>query len=511
MQLVLIDNRIKDVETVISSLLNNVEFVMVDYENDTYDSLISKIPSKVYNSVGIFQENYELNTYQLIKSFSNSLLINVSSDDPNLATWSQYKNLLAYFKNTLHIETLDLMGCRIKSSLDWKYVIKCLEDELNININSSNDVTGSPNYGGNWILEDGNINLVGKYFTDNINKYEFTLGGFTVISTVVDTNNTLYGCGLDPFGWMLGSGTGSQIILTTLTSLDITNVSKFSVGYTFIAAIKTDGSLWCRGLNNTGNFGIGNQTPSSTFIKVFDPSTNSNKTCVSVACCDRGGATNSLSTLAVLSDGSVIAAGSGAYGQIGSPVAPNGFTFGTTYNPALNSGVRCVDVKCGQFFSILLMDNGTVVGYGTQGSEILFGVNPVPAGSIIYNPITNLTKNSIDGSDLMCRVIAAGTRFTQLLMDDGSVWGAGSNNGYQVGIATSIASVTTRTRIYNPADYNGNKCVSVACGNQTTVFLMEDGSGGSDFTATRFKKCIILQAILIKNVLKFLPVMTLFK
>ena len=172
----------------------------------------------------------------------------------------------------------------------------------------------------------------------------------------------------------------------------------------------------------------------------------------------------------------VIAAGSGAYGQIGSPVAPNGFTFGTTYNPALNSGVRCVDVKCGQFFSILLMDNGTVVGYGTQGSEILFGVNPVPAGSIIYNPITNLTKNSIDGSDLMCRVIAAGTRFTQLLMDDGSVWGAGSNNGYQVGIATSIASVTTRTRIYNPADYNGNKCVSVACGNQTTVFLMEDGS-----------------------------------
>ena len=137
MQLVLIDNRIKDVETVISSLLNNVEFVMVDYENDTYDSLISKIPSKVYNSVGIFQENYELNTYQLIKSFSNSLLINVSSDDPNLATWSQYKNLLAYFKNTLHIETLDLMGCRIKSSLDWKYVIKCLEDELNININCS--------------------------------------------------------------------------------------------------------------------------------------------------------------------------------------------------------------------------------------------------------------------------------------------------------------------------------------------------------------------------------------
>ena len=49
MQLLLIDNRINNVETVTDSLLDNVEFVLVDFYNDTYDTLISKIQSKKYD------------------------------------------------------------------------------------------------------------------------------------------------------------------------------------------------------------------------------------------------------------------------------------------------------------------------------------------------------------------------------------------------------------------------------------------------------------------------------
>ena len=69
MHLLLVDNRIKDVQTVKQSLLPGVHCVSVDFENDTYDTLIAKIPVKTYESVGIFEENYELNTYQLIHSF----------------------------------------------------------------------------------------------------------------------------------------------------------------------------------------------------------------------------------------------------------------------------------------------------------------------------------------------------------------------------------------------------------------------------------------------------------
>ena len=103
MQLILVDNRIKDIQTVTQSLLPGVDYVSVDFENDTYDTLIAKISVKTYESVGIFQENYELNNYQLIQSFPNSVLTNVASEDPDLDTWSQYKSLVSYFKNTLQI------------------------------------------------------------------------------------------------------------------------------------------------------------------------------------------------------------------------------------------------------------------------------------------------------------------------------------------------------------------------------------------------------------------------
>ena len=126
MHLLLVDNRVKDVQTVTQSLLPGVDCVSVDFENDTYETLIAKIPVKTYESVGIFQENYELNTYQLIQSFKDSVLTNIQIQDPNLDTWSQYKSLLSYFKNTLQIKTLDLMGCNINSSPDWNYVIDYL-------------------------------------------------------------------------------------------------------------------------------------------------------------------------------------------------------------------------------------------------------------------------------------------------------------------------------------------------------------------------------------------------
>ena len=39
MQLLLVDNRVKDVETVTQSLLPGVDHVLVDFETDTYEHL----------------------------------------------------------------------------------------------------------------------------------------------------------------------------------------------------------------------------------------------------------------------------------------------------------------------------------------------------------------------------------------------------------------------------------------------------------------------------------------
>ena len=54
--LLLIDSRINDIDLVTQSLLPNVDSILVNYQEDTFLTLVSKIPQKKYNTVGIFHE-----------------------------------------------------------------------------------------------------------------------------------------------------------------------------------------------------------------------------------------------------------------------------------------------------------------------------------------------------------------------------------------------------------------------------------------------------------------------
>lgn len=179
MKLLLIDNRINDMEVVLDSLLPNIDYIIVDFQNDTLDSIQSNINNKnqTYEYIGIFQENYETSSYQFVESFGSSILTDVSTDDPNLNTWASYIQMIIYFKDVLKMQTLDLMGCNIMNNSNWSYVIQYIQNHVgDIVINSSSDNTGSADMGGNWILESSNENLIGIYFTENIKNYKFVLG-----------------------------------------------------------------------------------------------------------------------------------------------------------------------------------------------------------------------------------------------------------------------------------------------------------------------------------------------
>jgi alpha-tubulin suppressor-like RCC1 family protein len=462
MHLLLIDNRVQDVKTVTESLLDNVKFVIVDFDNDTLNTLVAKIPhGKTYDSVGIFQENYELNTYQLVKSFTNSVLTNVKTEDPNLETWSQYKSLLSYFKNTLKIKTLDLMGCNIYSSLDWNYVIEHLGNQFRININSSNDNTGSPDFGGNWILESSNLNLVGKYFSNNINNYQFVLGPFSNSSYAITNDYKLYGCGanLEP-----GIMADTDIVVTSnfLQLTTVTNVDKLFKGYltntSFV--IKTDGSLWATGLNSSGQLGTGNTTNVSSFTKVYDPVTNSGVTCVAVSC-------GSSHTQIVLSDGSLWATGLNSFGQLGTGNITNVTSFTKVYDPVTNSGVTCLAVSCGSSHTQRLMSDGSLWATGSNIVGQLGTGNTTQKTSFtkVYNPTGGVT----------CVAVACGTNFTQRLMSDGSLWATGSNSYGQLGTGNTT-NVSSFTKVYDPVTNSGVTCLAVSCGSIHTQRLMSNGS-----------------------------------
>jgi hypothetical protein len=211
--LLLIDDRTNDIDTVINSIDSlKTSYLIIDYEIDTLDTIKEKIFDlglTNISNIGIFQENYNTTVYKFIESFGNSVLVDVENVDPELTSWSQFNDLLQYFK-TLGMSNLDLLGCNIHSNSNWNYIINNFSTDLSISIQSSVDSTGSSDLGGNWILESDNSDLINKYFNTNIYNYKYILGSSPVVSTtpiLLNNGTALIQGGSSPIYFKNESGT----------------------------------------------------------------------------------------------------------------------------------------------------------------------------------------------------------------------------------------------------------------------------------------------------------------
>jgi alpha-tubulin suppressor-like RCC1 family protein len=471
MQLLLVDNRVKDVQTVTQSLLPGVDFVLVDFETDTYETLVAKIPVKTYDSVGIFEENYELNTYQLVSSFGNSVLTNVETQDPTLETWSQYKSLLSYFKNTLEAKSLDLMGCNINSSPDWNYVIDYLGKQFQIKINSSNDNTGSPDFGGNWILESGNQELIGKYFSNNIDTYQFVLGQASTHTTILQNNGTVFAVGSNS-NKQLGDGTiTSQLYpVQVLASIGVPlrNVVQVSSGSSHTIFLLSNGNVFAVGSNGNGRLGDGTTTERTYPVQVLASAGTPLTNVVQVAC-------GSTYTVFLLSNGSVFAVGLNTSGQLGDgTLTPRSYPVQVKTN-ATTFLSNVVQVACGASHTVFLQRNGDVFAVGLNGSGQLgngtnittvTGTYPVQVLASAGTPLRNVVH------------VVCGSNHTVFLLSNGSVLAVGSNSNGQLGDGTTTPTVVGTYPVQvktNETTFLTN-VVQVSAGSIHTVFFKNDGT-----------------------------------
>jgi alpha-tubulin suppressor-like RCC1 family protein len=125
---------------------------------------------------------------------------------------------------------------------------------------------------------------------------------------IVKPNGTLWAWGNNAYGVL---GTGNTTNLSSPVQVgSLTNWSTLSsVGnHKSILAIKTDGTLWAWGRNNTGQLGLGNTTNYSSPVQV---GSLTNWKEVSV-----GGETNQGMTLATKTDGTLWSWGEGAQGYL---------------------------------------------------------------------------------------------------------------------------------------------------------------------------------------------------
>jgi len=249
--ILLIDDNIKENKIVINSLLSNVDHIFFNSEINYYE-LLEKISNKKYDRIGIFQENKCENNYKILHSKINNYdcpyeLINI---DPS--TFSDVE-FITELINRVNITDFDIISCDVGKDINWKIIAEYFSNKYKININFSNGIIGK---GGNWILDYGNINLIGTYFTSNIDYYEENLGYDIGSTYVITSDNILHGVGyntnLNYVDKQL-TFTNSKTLTFTDTSIALplpkVVVVKVACGLNHTVALLSDGSLCGCGSN----------------------------------------------------------------------------------------------------------------------------------------------------------------------------------------------------------------------------------------------------------------------
>ena len=367
MNLLLIHSLVRDQKTVIDSLTADTRYIIIDNFQDDLQTIKDKILvfNLSFERVGLFQENDNKPYYQLTRKFQRSALVGVESQDSNLDTWTEFIDLLNFCKN-LNMTNLDMMDCNIASDKNWDYIIRYIENNLNININASSNETGNSAMSGDWILERGNVNLIGTYFTENIKEYKYTLGGAGGLSytMILNNKNEVYGCGSNQFG-QLGNNTETES--NTLVPMELSGkipvgkkVINIACGVYHTIVLLDDGTVYGCGDNTVGQLGNGNNTQQTTLV----PMILTGKKVINIAC-------GVYHTIVLLDDGTVYGCGYNFFGQLG-----NGDTESQqkTLVPMTLSGKKVVNIACCYYHTIVLLDDETVYGcgdnyYGQLGND----------------------------------------------------------------------------------------------------------------------------------------------
>jgi alpha-tubulin suppressor-like RCC1 family protein len=459
--LLLIDNRINDMSTVIQSLNIDTTYIIIDYDNDTYDSIINKISNNentlTYNNVGIFQENYDSDTYQFINAFEKALLENVEELDNNLDSWYQFKLLISYFKNVLMASNIDLMGCNIHSNINWNFVIEKIQNEIKIKINSSNDNTGNSQLDGDWILESNNKNLIGLYFTENIKNYNFILGYTNDHSVFLMNNGYVYSCGLNTYG-QLGDGTVVTRYYPIQVKKDnnnfLQNIVQVSAGESHTVYLSNNGAVYASGYNAFRQLGDGTISTRYYPVQVKLNATTNLLNIIQVS-------SGRVHTLFLTNNGFVYATGNSSLGQLG---------YGSTLTPSFPVQVKInvttnlsniIQVSAGYSHSLFLKSDGTIYacGYNLRG-ELGNGTTTQSNYAILINNsnLTNIVQ------------VSAGFYHSLFIKSNGTVLSCGRNDNGQLGDNTitqrlSPVLITSLTNI-----------IQVSAGYLHSIFLKSDGT-----------------------------------
>ena len=283
-------------------------------------------------------------------------------------------------------------------------------------------------------------------------------------TTAIKNDGTLWAWGYNGFG-QLGDNTTTQRQSPVQTIALGTNWKQVSGGYLYTAAVKNDGTLWCWGRNESGQLGDNSNTSTSSPIQTIAGSTNWKQ----VSC---GGS----NTAAIKTDGTLWCWGVNNIGQLGdnttisksSPVQT--IALGTNWKQVSCGSDHTAAVKTdgtlwvwgGNYPNGSLGDN-TIINKSSPVQAITFGSNwdqvscsftltaAVKTDGTLWcwgsNMFGSLGDNTTTNRSSPVQTVAYGTDWKQVdcgngqvasIKTDGTLWTWGYNSNGELGDNTTI-------------------------------------------------------------------------
>ncbi len=109
-----------------------------------------------------------------------------NDDDINTINYSNNFNFMVKLIKDFNIKNIDFLVCKSLLNNKWVKYYNLLSQITNVTVGASNDNTGNLKYGGNWVMENTNIDIRNIYFNDGIENYNSTLA-----STIISSDTTI--------------------------------------------------------------------------------------------------------------------------------------------------------------------------------------------------------------------------------------------------------------------------------------------------------------------------------
>ena len=217
-------------------------------------------------------------------------------------------------------------------------------------------------------------------FAGGTNWKQVHVGGSSMAA--IKTDGTLWTWGAGGSG-QLGDRAFSSRLTPITTSAGGTNWKQVSVGGNYMAAIKTDGTLWTWGRSSEGQLGNNNDTVNSggaTPVTTFAGGTNWKQLSAGTD-----------HTAAIKTDGTLWTWGLGTFGRLGDNTTTSKSTPVTTFA----GGTNWKQVSCGDRFTAAIKTDGTLWTWGN-------------------NPFGQLGDNTITSKSTPVTTFAGGTNWKQV-------------------------------------------------------------------------------------------------